>query len=266
MNTHYATLGLPANATSDAIRQAYRRLVLLTHPDRTPDPAAHQRFLAVNDAYDVLRDPARRAAYDAALRRLLAPPPAPSIRPTPPRPGPNQHRPGFRPPTPPVHVRYAKEFAQLLPWLKAVAAASLLLVVLLFADYATTVHLPNETVQRYDYVVRRTRSEKLIYLIFYTEHAKFRTSNSVNLEAGDRVGIYQTRWFGKPHRVAIVSGTLRGQSVELGQFGKLKVFGTAVLLSALGVLLLRLRPDQTFNFGFVNCVAVGLLLMFYVFY
>ncbi|MFD2787021.1 J domain-containing protein [Hymenobacter rubripertinctus] len=90
MSTHYATLGLPANAPPAAIRQAYRRLVLLTHPDRTPDPAAHQRFLAVNDAYDVLRDPARRAAYDATLRRAAAPafrPPSPGSAPrnSPPR-------------------------------------------------------------------------------------------------------------------------------------------------------------------------------------
>ncbi|OWP65000.1 hypothetical protein CDA63_01185 [Hymenobacter amundsenii] len=75
MNTHYATLGLLANASPDTIRQAYRRLVLLTHPDRTPNPAAHQRFLAVNDAYDVLSNPTRRAAYDAACggRRLPSP-------------------------------------------------------------------------------------------------------------------------------------------------------------------------------------------------
>lgn len=88
MSTHYATLGLPANATAADIRQAYRQLVKLTHPDRTPDPAAHERYLAVNDAYEVLGNPARRAAYDAALkwRATARPQPAtPPPRPAPPR-------------------------------------------------------------------------------------------------------------------------------------------------------------------------------------
>lgn len=61
---HYEALELPATAPAADIRSAYRRLVLLTHPDRTPDPAAHARYLAINAAYEVLSDPARRAAYD----------------------------------------------------------------------------------------------------------------------------------------------------------------------------------------------------------
>ncbi len=66
--THYEALELPENASAADIRRAYRRLVLLTHPDRTPDPAAHARYLDVNAAYEVLSDPGRRAAYDFARR------------------------------------------------------------------------------------------------------------------------------------------------------------------------------------------------------
>ena len=65
---HYEALELPATAPAADIRRAYRRLVLLTHPDRTPDPAAHARYLAINAAYEVLSDPARRAAYDSSFR------------------------------------------------------------------------------------------------------------------------------------------------------------------------------------------------------
>lgn len=64
--THYEVLELPENATATDIRRAYRRLVLLTHPDRTPDPAAHARYLTVNAAYEVLSDAGRRATYDFA--------------------------------------------------------------------------------------------------------------------------------------------------------------------------------------------------------
>ncbi|WP_400193320.1 DnaJ domain-containing protein [Hymenobacter sp. B81] len=85
MKTHYQVLELPEQASADDIRRAYLRLVRLTHPDRTPDPAAHARYLLVNEAYDTLREPARRARYDAQLRAAAAPPPP--ERPVPPFPG-----------------------------------------------------------------------------------------------------------------------------------------------------------------------------------
>ena len=72
--THYQALELSADATADDIRRAYRRLVLLTHPDRTPDPAAHARYLIVNAAYETLSDPGRRQAYDNGLRAPTAVP------------------------------------------------------------------------------------------------------------------------------------------------------------------------------------------------
>jgi curved DNA-binding protein CbpA len=75
--THYQALELPDNASAADIRRAYRRLVLLTHPDRTPDPAAHARYLAINAAYDILSDPARRQAYDWTLRSPAPSPPPP---------------------------------------------------------------------------------------------------------------------------------------------------------------------------------------------
>lgn len=85
--THYQTLEVPPQASAADIRRAYRRLVLLTHPDRTPDAAAHQRYLAVNEAYDVLNDPSRRQAYDARLTSPVSygPLPTPRRRPAAPR-------------------------------------------------------------------------------------------------------------------------------------------------------------------------------------
>jgi len=80
--THYQALELPENATPADIRRAYRRLVLLTHPDRTADPAAHARYLTINAAYETLSVPARRQAYDATLRwPSSAPSPGPPTSP-----------------------------------------------------------------------------------------------------------------------------------------------------------------------------------------
>lgn len=65
MKDHYHTLGLPPTAGLPAIRRAHRRLVLKYHPDKAPDnPFAEARFLAIQEAYQVLSDAGRRAAYD----------------------------------------------------------------------------------------------------------------------------------------------------------------------------------------------------------
>ena len=72
--THYQRLGVAPTATQPEIRAAYRDLARLHHPD-VSDADADAAMVAVNEAWYVLRDPARRAAYDATMR---------SARPTPP--------------------------------------------------------------------------------------------------------------------------------------------------------------------------------------
>jgi curved DNA-binding protein CbpA len=67
----YERLGVTADADPDALRAAYRRRALELHPDHGGDAT---RMAAVNEAWAVLSDPARRHAYDASLH----PPPAPS--------------------------------------------------------------------------------------------------------------------------------------------------------------------------------------------
>lgn len=67
--THYDELGIGADASGDAVREAYRRLAREFHPDRTAGSAAGaDRMPAINEAYRVLSDPGRRAMYDASLR------------------------------------------------------------------------------------------------------------------------------------------------------------------------------------------------------
>lgn len=71
---YYATLGVASTATSDEIRQAYKRESLRSHPDRFPNSTASERqrhtarFQSLADAYYVLSDTTRRAEYDS-LRR-----------------------------------------------------------------------------------------------------------------------------------------------------------------------------------------------------
>ena len=69
MRTHYSVLGVHAGASQESIREAYRRQAREFHPDRTRGSAAGgEKMPAINEAYRVLSDPARRAVYDASLR------------------------------------------------------------------------------------------------------------------------------------------------------------------------------------------------------
>src|SRR5438270_6194092 len=62
---YYATLGVARDASAEDLKKAYRKLAMQHHPDRNPgDKKAEARFKEVNEAYDVLKDEQKRAAYD----------------------------------------------------------------------------------------------------------------------------------------------------------------------------------------------------------
>ena len=65
MADYYATLGVDRGAGEDEIKRAYRKLAMTYHPDRNNGSAeAEEKFKSITEAYDVLRDPNKRATYD----------------------------------------------------------------------------------------------------------------------------------------------------------------------------------------------------------
>jgi molecular chaperone DnaJ len=60
----YVLLGLSREASEAEIKKAYRKLAMEYHPDRNHTPQAEARFKEITEAYEVLRDPQKRAAYD----------------------------------------------------------------------------------------------------------------------------------------------------------------------------------------------------------
>jgi DnaJ domain len=101
---YYRELGVAPGAARSDIDEAYRRLAKAWHPDRNPDAEAEDRFKRVTAAYEVLSNPATRAAYDdfrfrVDAGRLGSSPPPPWRDPpsptgwTPPTPRPARRRP-----------------------------------------------------------------------------------------------------------------------------------------------------------------------------
>lgn len=61
---YYASLGISRDADADAIKKAYRKLAHKYHPDVSRDPEGEEKFKEIAEAYETLKDPEKRAAYD----------------------------------------------------------------------------------------------------------------------------------------------------------------------------------------------------------
>src|SRR5215468_9067042 len=71
---YYEVLGVERGATDEEVKRAYRKLAVKFHPDKNPDdPHAEKKFKELGEAYDVLIDPNKRAAYDRFGHAAFAP-------------------------------------------------------------------------------------------------------------------------------------------------------------------------------------------------
>lgn len=89
---YYKILGLTKEATQDEIKRVYRKLARKYHPDISKESNAEEHFKEVGEAYEVLKDPEKRAAYDQLVADLQA---QRDFRPPPPRSGGAAHSADF---------------------------------------------------------------------------------------------------------------------------------------------------------------------------
>ena len=62
---YYEVLGIARSATDEEIKRAFRKLAFKYHPDRNQEDGATEKFKEINEAYEVLSNPEKRAAYNA---------------------------------------------------------------------------------------------------------------------------------------------------------------------------------------------------------
>jgi len=69
---YYSILGVQPSARESEIRKAFRKLAVRYHPDKNPSAEAKSLFQEINEAYDILSDPGKRAMYDSRRENPLA--------------------------------------------------------------------------------------------------------------------------------------------------------------------------------------------------
>jgi len=69
---HYAVLGVSRQATPEELRNAYRAIARVAHPDRSQDPKSQDMFKRATEAYKILSDPEKRKAYDTGFNPVTS--------------------------------------------------------------------------------------------------------------------------------------------------------------------------------------------------
>ncbi|RMG21890.1 MAG: hypothetical protein D6730_17525 [Bacteroidetes bacterium] len=135
---YYYILGVGQHASTEEIRRAFRTLAIRCHPDSNPGPNAHEQFVKINEAYQVLTDPLKRSIYDRRLRMKLM----------------DQHRydarvarPHYRHTYRPSTSRQVDELLWVVPYVRYFSILMLAFALLLGGDFMLREKLSPEVVQ-----------------------------------------------------------------------------------------------------------------------
>lgn len=144
---YYQILGVERNATEAEIKKSFRLLAMEYHPDSNQQQGAHERFLAINEAYQVLGDKAKRGQYNFRYDSFKNGRPVNPVH----RPGPHTYTPPqdeahTYPPTKEQYEAWQaamkrkskarfREFSRYVPWIRAIATIGVLISFGLALDY-----------------------------------------------------------------------------------------------------------------------------------
>jgi curved DNA-binding protein CbpA len=258
---HYETLGVARTATSAEIKRAYRRLAVLYHPDKNPDPKAENFFKEVNVAYDVLSDPVKKRSYDLRGQTIFEqhhqPPPHrdPAYR------NPNRPKPKYKG----ERQRILEMMAGYLPYMQRATWFCLFLSTILIIDFVLPHRDADDSIVEAFFIKKTSgRYGGSKFWRFTTEKGQdfeVEADHSTTLTSGASINIESSMLFNVPRYINTTSQTIRVTKTLYGNF-----FFAPILLFVLAFCgyLFRNKIETSFNLG-VGCILVlglnGLLVL-----
>jgi len=258
---YYQTLGVTYTASHDEIKRAYRRLAVLYHPDKNRDPAAESIFKKINEAYDVLGDPAKKNTYDLRFQAAFEETPYEA---------PPRHRdPAYHASRPKVHRKSDRErlvdlMREYLPWAIRITQICFGFALLILLDYALPYRVTHEKIIETN--VRRTyvRNYATTWWVMRTDEGHsidIAYEFSDHFATGRDIAISSTMLFDVPRRVESDTLAVKLKKSIYGNF----VFAPIALFffSALGIYF-RKNVEYGFNLSVVSfliLIFTGALLL-----
>ena len=251
MKDYYATLGVDPAASDSEIKKAFRKLAVRYHPDKNPSVEARPRFHEINEAYNVLGDPEKRALYDARRQNPFA-----EILNEPVR----QHRdPAYRrrgphrvyKKEPPASFILMRDYLRYAMW---VSRVGLLASGLFFLDYLLPYHEIEEGVKEVYSVTIPGREPYHLVLTDSGRKLKLYNYQAIDFRNEQTIRSTLTMVYGTLMTVSNTSGTYRE---TLAYMYRHLIFLPAILfVNSLLAVLFKKRVELAFNLNITGFVLL----------
>lgn len=256
MKDYYQILGVRREASFDEIKRAYRKLVVIHHPDKSKDPLSNEKIKEINEAYDVLGDPEKKRSYDLGSFKPLV---ETFTQTTPPHRDPAYRR------RPPGYVKSERVSIRELmetygPVMAKGSLTAFIFCLVLLVDYMLPFTKSTEKVIDIHPYEGLRRSYAPSQVIVTNERRYKLSSNEIShFNKNDLIRVSTSRVFEIPVFAEASEGhRTRFYSTIYGNF----VFMPLILLitSSLGIFLKN--TELRFNLGIVNFLILALNLFF----
>jgi curved DNA-binding protein CbpA len=264
MKDYYQVFGVEKVANDQQIKKAYRKLAHRFHPDKNTSDNADQIFQEINEAYEVLGDPAKRQWYDNVLANPLS-----ELIPDPPVSSSPVHRdPAYRRPrssaprkrqdssVEALMKQYVK-YARVLNW------AALIFAAIFFIEYFLPYTSADEVIVS-KYVVRGRRGGISYYVIVTDSNRKIKVyeDNASHFTKREPITVSRTLFFRTPMTITFPNGS---EELRLGYMYRAIVFLPAILLVCAGIgVAFRNNVSVCYNAGVGSLILLiinGILIL-----
>lgn len=258
---YYAILGIPKDASAEAIKKAYRTKARTLHPDINPSPDALYHFQELQEAYSVLKDPESRSQYD---QRTFFPQPesytAPAPQPTPTTRRKQAWNASSRYERPYVDTDYA----HYSKWVTIIGTVTLLFATTFLIDFLFASEEYNQTiisVQNKGVITRQTDDLK-ITLIETANDSFEKTIEEEELQSGEQIDIKRSLIYGfLKFKRSSETAFQSARTTALITY----ILAIIVYLASLNAIMNKKKPERKFNAGIIASFFSVMLLFFALF-